>query len=566
MYHETVMTGRTTVLSAREREKGFSLFMRHITFNGLGVFLLNNTIVSLMAIHFGASNLELGYINAAFHVTGVVSLLVTRIFRGVKVNKLYGWAWMVRGLVALFYGLLFFLSGPVARFTILVIFTGFCISRAVGVSVGHAVQRDVMRDRDVGSSTVRFNIRLGYAQLISQLLGVGLLSLTFFEGIGGLVTVAYVGVIMNTFASLALLKIPGRSVVEHLDSGAALRTTLSVLRKRRHAIPLLVHVLGMGVNVLFAFQVVFIRRVLGLPPGIAVLFSVFGAVAAIVVNKSLRPFADEVGERPLLTITSIGLVLVALVWTFIPATMPVPVYFGLGFLGYFFLRSLLTLKSAALIKSIPDQNRIPYTSTANVMLGVASLTLGLVGGALADMALLVPHLVMHEYSLTFLFTAIIAAVVAILTTQLPGPRNLSLRETADIMLSRKNLRAFLDANQLDFVSDPVQRETLLLSLERSATPIATSRLRQRLRGPSVASGSGSFAVFSGRPACSFLKISSARRRTRAATPAGTRSSAWARTARSGPRQCSGKSSPTRWGVTRRGAPMRYHRHAPRSAR
>lgn len=486
MYDSVVITGRTTILSATEREQGLALFMRYITFNGLGVFLLNNTVVSLMAIHFGASNLELGYINAAFHVTGVVSLLVTRVFRGVKVNKLYGWAWMVRGLVALLYGLLFVLSGPVARFTILVIFTGFCVSRAVGVSVGHAVQRDVMRDRDVGSSTVRFNLRLGYAQLISQLLAVGLLAPAFFDGIGGLVMIAYVGAIMNTFASLALLKIPGRSVVEHLDSGAALRTTMDILRERRHAIPLLVHVLGMGVNVLFAFQVVFIRRVLGMPPSVAVLFTVFGALAAIAVNLSLRPFADEVGERSLLTLTSIGLVVVALVWTFIPPTLPVPVYFVLGFLTFFFLRSLLTLKSAALIKSIPDRNRIPYTSTANVLLGVTSITLGLIGGALADVALLVPHLVMHEYSLTFLFTAMIAAVVVVLSARLPGSRNLSLRETADIMLSRKNLRAFLYANQLDFVSDPVQRETLLLSLERSATPVATSRLRQRLRGPSVA--------------------------------------------------------------------------------
>jgi len=53
------------------------------------------------------------------------------------------------------------------------------------------------------------------------------------------------------------------------------------------------------------------------------------------------------------------------------------------------------------------------------------------------------------------------------------------------MLSVKNLRAFLDAYQLDFAADPARRDTLLLSLERSYTPVAMSHLRQRLNGPLV---------------------------------------------------------------------------------
>ncbi len=480
------MTGRTAVLSTAEREQGFASYMKHITWNGLGVFLLNNTVVSLMAIHFGASNLELGYINAAFHVTGVVSLLVPRIFRGRRITGVFGWAWMARGITALFYGLLLLLSGPVARFTILLVFTGFCIARAVGVSVAHAVQRDVMRDREVGGSIVRLNIRLGYAQFAAQLLSFGLLSLAFLQGITGLVTIAYIGIVMNTVASIHILRIPGRSVVEDTTGTGALATAVKIFRHRHQAIPLLVHCLGMGVYVLFAFQVVFLRRVLEAPDSMAILFTLVGAVAAILANIGLKPFADSIGEKPLLVIASSGLAVSALAWAFIPGTLTLPVYFLLGFVTYFFVRSLLTLKSAALVKAIPQRNRIAYTSTANVTLGVVALVLGLAGGALADLALLVPRFVVHQYTFTFLFTAMIAGLTTVLCLKLPGGRSLSLRETADIMLSVRNLRAFLDANQLDFAGDPAQRESLLLSLERSSTAIATSRLRERLRGPSVA--------------------------------------------------------------------------------
>ncbi len=478
------MSSRTEVLSAGERELGFRNFMKHISWNGLGVFLLNHTIISLMAIHFGATNLELGYINSAFHVAGLASLFVPRIFEGVRINKLFGYGWMVRGFVAVFYGFVLFTGGTVSRVIILVVFTVFCLSRAVGVSVVHAVQRDVMRSRDTSGSLVRLNIRLGWSQLASQLLSVGLLSFAVLEGIFGLVLITYIGAAMNTVAAWYLLKIPARSVVEYTPDRNVLQTFLWSMRRREHAIPLIVHWLGVGLIVLFGFQVVFLRRVLDVPNNLAVLFVMFEAIAAIIANSALKPFADTVGDKPLLVLTNLGLAAVALVWVFIPDTLPLPVYFGLGFVAFFFMRTLLTLKGAVMIKSIPERNRVPYTSAANVVLGLVALAIGLVGGALGDLAELMSGFVVHEYSFTFLFTAAVATAVMILSAKLPDDRSISLRETADIMLSMRNLRAFLDAHQLEFTADPARRETLLLSLERSATPVATSRLRQRLKGPS----------------------------------------------------------------------------------
>lgn len=478
--------GRTAVLSAAERERGFAAFLRHITWNGLGVFLLNNTVVSLMAIHFGASNLELGYINAAFHVTGIVSLLVPRLFRGRRIASVFAWAWMTRGFVALLYGVLLLLSGPVARLTIILIFTGFCLARAVGVAVAHAVQRDVMRDRDLGGSMVRVNLRLGYAQFGTQLLSFGLLSLALFEGLPGLITIAYIGVVMNTVSSLYLLKIPGRAIVEETQGERTTSAVLRIFRHRNELVPILVHCLGMGLYVLFAFQVVFLRRVLGVPDSMAILFTLAGAVAGILANFGLKPFADSLGEKPLLVIVNAALAACALGWALVPATLPTPLYYALGFCTFFFLRSLLTLKATALVKAIPERNRVVYTATANVTLGVVALIVGVVGGVLADLVFHISWTTGHQYTLTFLFAAIVAVVAAVLSTRLPRGRSLTLREAADIVFSVRNLRAFLDANQLDFTVDPAVRESILLSLERSTTTLATRRLRERLRGPSVA--------------------------------------------------------------------------------
>ncbi|MFP4509991.1 MAG: MFS transporter [Spirochaetaceae bacterium] len=479
------MNHRTEVLSARERDTGLSYFMMHITWNGLGVFLLNQTIVSLMAIHFGASNLELGYIGSAFHVAGIASLFVPRLFRGARINKLFGWGWMIRGFFAVLYVFLLFMNDLPARIFILVVFTAFCVSRAIGISVAHAVQSDFMRARNASSALVKLNIRLAWAQLVSQLLSFGLLSIAVLEGILGLIIISLIGVLMNTVAAWYLLKLPGRAVVEPKPDRGTLQTFLWSMKRRHHAIPLLVHGLGMGLVVLFGFQVVFLRRVLGLPNNIAILLVVLEAVSALIANSALKPFADNIGDRPLLVISTLGLTVVALIWAFIPPTLPVPVYFGLGFIAFFFKRSLLTLKGSVMVKSVPQNNRVAYTSAANVMLAVIALVVGLVGGALADASSLFPGLIVHDYTLTFLFTAALSVVALVLSTQLAGDRDLSLRETADIMFSVRNLRAFIDAYQLDFAADPAQRETLLLSLERSVTTVATSRLRERLSGPHV---------------------------------------------------------------------------------
>ncbi len=479
------MSGRTEVLSARERQIGFRNFLKHITWNGLGVFLVNHTVVSLMAIHFGASNLELGYINSAFHVSGLASLLVPRLFEGVRTNRLFGWAWMVRGWLCVFYGLLLVLSGPAARVTIIAVFSLFALGRAVGISVVHTVQRDFMRDRDAAGLFARLNFRLGFSQLASQLTAFGLLSLAFFEGIFGLVVIVFIGAVMNTVAAWYLLRVPGRGVVEHTPDQNVVQTFLWSMRQKRHALPLLVHWLGVGLMVMLGFQVVFLRRVLELPDNYALLFTAVGALATIFANLALKPFADSVGEKPLIVITTFALGAVALVWMVIPATLPLPVYFVLGFVAFFFGRSILTLKSTLLVKSIPERNRVPYTAAANTVLGVVALSVGLIGGGFGDLGAMLGAVVPHEYSLTFLFTAALAGAVGFLAMRLRTESGMSVRETADIMFSARNLRAFLDAYQLDFAVDPARRESLLLSLERSPTTVATSRLRERLRGPSV---------------------------------------------------------------------------------
>ena len=77
---------KTKYLSKEEREEGLQHYLNWATFNGFGFSFLGDTIVYLLAIHFGASNTQLGYISSIIHVSGIILLFLPRLTRipGVK--------------------------------------------------------------------------------------------------------------------------------------------------------------------------------------------------------------------------------------------------------------------------------------------------------------------------------------------------------------------------------------------------------------------------------------------------------------------------------------------------
>ena len=92
---------RTIYLSRSERRAGGRLFLRFSGYNGLGISFLGDATVTLLAIYFGAGNMELGLISAMMYISGIVLLVVPRIFKGKNVVIVGFWAWICRGIVCL---------------------------------------------------------------------------------------------------------------------------------------------------------------------------------------------------------------------------------------------------------------------------------------------------------------------------------------------------------------------------------------------------------------------------------------------------------------------------------
>jgi len=101
---------KTHFLSLQEREKGAKNFLTFTFFNGMGFGFLADTVVFLLAIQFGASNMQLGYIASLINLSGIVLILTPRIVSGKNMIKVYFWSWLFRGLVCLINAITLFLS------------------------------------------------------------------------------------------------------------------------------------------------------------------------------------------------------------------------------------------------------------------------------------------------------------------------------------------------------------------------------------------------------------------------------------------------------------------------
>jgi hypothetical protein len=473
----------TRHLSQPERERGLKNYLRQSFWNGLGFNFLGTTIVFLMAIHFGATNLQLGYISSVFHVVGVVNLFVPHLFRGVNVTRVFFYSWLARGLICLGYVLLIFLEGQAAVFCILAVYTLFALLRIPGMAVEQTVQKNLFKESEAGSAIVRLNIRNSIAQLISQITSFILLSIQLFSSIGGLVLLTLFGTVSNTISASYLRKIPSREKVDRRKGRNLIRVFVDSMRHREIAFVQLTRWFGLSAVILLSLTVPFLRREVGLQQNMVFLYTIVGAVAAILAGYVIRPFVDRIGGKPLLTLANLILALLAVLWTLSSPNLPRFVYYIYGFLTFFFLRTRLMLTSKLMIQVIPERDRVIYTSITNFVTAAIAFLVGFAGGTLLDFgeSLAVPFF--HAFSLVFLLSAVLAASSSLFCINLKDPGSLSIREASLIFLSTRNLRAFLDSYQMGTTDDPVRKQITLLSLEQSDTPIATSHMADLLKSP-----------------------------------------------------------------------------------
>ena len=170
----------TKFLSEEEKQNGRNRVYKFQALNGMGFNFMGETPVYLLAIHFGASNIQLGYISSVIFLTGFILVALPRMLAGKNLIKVQSTAWLIRGFFVLLYLALFFLEGRPAVLLILIVYTLFCAARTVGVVIWNPLMKMVTNSQNRGEVIAQGNIANQSASVISKLISFIITSFQFF--------------------------------------------------------------------------------------------------------------------------------------------------------------------------------------------------------------------------------------------------------------------------------------------------------------------------------------------------------------------------------------------------
>jgi hypothetical protein len=481
---------KTRYLSEDEKRVGRKHLYRQEAFNGFAYSLLGDTIVYLMAIHFSASNIALGYISAAAYIAGVILPFVPRLFHGKNQIKVQSTMWAMRGLVCLLYGGLFFLSGDTAVLLLLSVYTLFNLFRMIGVALHDSTIRNVSSITNRGRVVAGANTAYQSASVVVRIFTSVVLAIQRFSGLIGLLTLQLIGIVANLLAAREMSLIPSRTTITHVKGrnvGVIFREAMADQRMRRR---LILRWLSLAVGVVFGLTTPFLRIEVGLSSAMVVIYSVILGLAVMAASHISKQFSDRLGSRPLVIFSTIFSLLFLTIWMLIKPTIPVIFIFALGFVTNFFIALVAILTFRLMTQVMPDDETVAFNSMVNFVIAILAFIVGIFSGFLADFASVARSTLVIEgravgngYSFVFLFAIILTLLEVLYSIRLHELGAYTSQAAAQVIFSRHGLRAVSMIEKLERTDDPAKRRFLMLSLGENFNHLATSELRQILASP-----------------------------------------------------------------------------------
>ena len=341
------------------------------------------------------------------------------------------------------------------------------------------------RGEVVAKSSNSFQISLTAARLVS----FAFTSFSRFAGIAGILILQYAGITLNTLAAYEAGKIPCRETVYYRKGYRLTSIFLETMKNPGLRIAVFLNWANIALIILFGFLVPFLRIDAAAGTNWIFIFTMITAVSNILAGLYTTGFADRIGSKPLLWGASLGLVISFFAWFLVPADLPLYMYLIMGIVTGFLLNTNNMLTNRLIVRVLPEGDTVGYNSMINFIVAFISLFIGLAGGYLADRRDLFSIPLHNSYSLTFLFASVTASVAMVFGFLVKEPDSRSNRDALAILFSPSNLQAFWQIGRLSRIKDPVERRTVLLSISKKESNLASEEIREVLASP-LSTGKG----------------------------------------------------------------------------
>lgn len=405
-------------LSRPEQLNAQRRFLSHALFNPFGASLTIGSVCTLLALHYGANDLQMGLLYAAIYITGIFAVLTPSLFQGMDASRIASRSWWLRSFIA--GGILFFPFIPdasVKSWLLVVIILIFLSIRAVGVSTIPSVLRAITLPQELRSINAEAQLRWYFGSLITAVAAWAVLSQRAHIGDeNAFIALFAVGFIFNMVSSQRLSTIPPTGRIERGSFSALASAAVDVAASRSYREVVWITLLQVPMAVAAAYQINALKT-LGYSPEAITALTVIGLAMSVAGSRALVLIGRRIPFRPLLLGSHIVLFLTGCVWIWIAA---VPTAYRGVTAGVLFAVSTLfitvsgTLLAALSNERLPAENAISFSVIYQIA-GVIAAFAGMIAVQILGTAPLAYVRGMHSYSHAFILWSLLALGVCVFT-------------------------------------------------------------------------------------------------------------------------------------------------------
>ncbi len=306
-----------TALTRNQQLRGQRQLLFAALLNPLGAGIVMGPVISLLALHYGASDFHMGLIYASLYLCSLSALLPPLFLNKYDYSKILGFAWLLRALIGGgFLYLPFIESVPSKIITLIVLLYCFSLTRAIGASTAPPVLKALNRQNELTSYTASI-----WGRWHLGILGTTILSYIVLQNKDAFPSeeIAYISLlafafVFNLLTAFLYLRLPNTGSHDSGGVVALARAIRYISRRRENMDVIIVGFLQVALAISAAYQLSHIQGPLAFSPGHVFALTLAGVIGAYLTAKLVSLLGDRVSFRSLLFLTHLLLAICGASW------------------------------------------------------------------------------------------------------------------------------------------------------------------------------------------------------------------------------------------------------------
>ncbi|PCJ59268.1 MAG: hypothetical protein COA79_11250 [Planctomycetota bacterium] len=464
-----------------------------IFFTAIGYVLILDQVVMMLALDYGASDLQMSFLYSAVHVSSIASLLLPYVFKNIDMKNIYGWAWLARSFTALFYITLLFIGNAhveVKIFLVIVIHFHICCFRSFGARLYVPSLKVWCVKSELTGNLASIMQSTYIGQIVGRIIAFVLLSIAFFgEDLQEflLIFLIFIGSVANAYAGKIILKLPKVGTVVQKDSLGLKETFFNVIKDPLRSKVGLIYMFLVIQVIFIAYLLSYFKLVVGLENRELFLIMLVGLLFATAVSKLLSIISNQIPSRVLMTFSSGALILFLLLWSLFPllGEQPTFLYCLLLNTGIFVFAGMSnTVLGQIIARSLPDENAVQVNMIYMIFgLFGAIFGTGLIN-FLEPIAKSEVFSQLHEYSVLGFASAIAGVLITIVMWMMPKLKNRGLKKEFSLILP-SNIIDMIRMNKAYSTKDLANNRWVIEGVMLKETPVSLDLVINTLKSSNI---------------------------------------------------------------------------------